>query len=399
MKPLYSIAYRFTGLVVFLAFIAHSSFGQCPNGSPSGGTAYDTIISIPTGATSKTIKFPKFNPVNGMLTCMRLCMSVTGVVDSLSFENNDVSASNIYTADYIRTDILSGPGIITPVMATISKHYDFNLSPSDGVTASGPDFGSVVRDTIQNPSSECRQINDSVTLSNFYGLDSLAYTYTSFGGVNIGSSPNASIGIATSAFVRFRLEYCTCPALVLPINVRSFDVNKLLSNKAELKWIGYDDPFANYHYETEVSRNAYSFTTFGILQKSDNGMDNPYSYNFEAPNGEPGEYYFRIKQVYSNGYVRYSNIQHITLESSDSPKFSVYPNPSNGIVGIKFDNRLAGQFDVLIYNAHGQMIVKKDLLITGSSYLEVARLNRGVYWVKLTDKKTQASSVNQLLIK
>lgn len=399
MKHLYSTLYK-TSLVVILALLIGSkSSAQCPNGAPSGGTFYDTIIQIPTGATSKTVKFPKFNPVNGMITCMRLCMSVTGVVDSLSFENNDLSSPNNYTADYVRTDILMGPGIVSPVMTSISKHYDFNLAISDGTPGSGPDFGSVVKDTIRNPSPECRQISDSVTLSNFYGLDSLAYTYTSMGGVNIGSSPNASIGIATSAFVRFRLEYCTCPAASLPLNIRSFDVNKLTASKVELKWVGYDDPYANYHYETEVSRNAYSFSTFGTLQKSDDGLDNPYSYNFQASNGEPGDYYFRIKQVYSNGYVRYSNIQHVKLESSESPKFYLYPNPSNGIVGIKFDNSIAGQFDVLIYNAHGQMIMKKDLVVNGSSYLEVAKLTRGVYWLKLVDKKTQASSVNQLLIK
>ena len=75
---------------------------------------------------------------------------------------------------------------------------------------------------------------------------------------------------------------------------------------------------------------------------------------YTAPNGEKGIFYFRIKQVYSNGYVRYSNIRQVTLGSPASVKFSIYPNPSTGIVGIKFDDSSGGHFNIRIYNAQGQ---------------------------------------------
>jgi len=89
-------------------------------------------------------------------------------------------------------------------------------------------------------------------------------------------------------------------------------------------------------------------------------------------------YYFCIKQVYADGYVRYSNIKHVILENSASPKFSVYPNPSSGIVGIKFDYTLGGHFNVLIYNTQGQMTVKKDIVVARcSSYRELGKLVPG----------------------
>lgn len=100
---------------------------------------------------------------------------------------------------------------------------------------------------------------------------------------------------------------------------------------------------------------------------------------FKALYGESGVYYFRIKQVYSNGYVRYSNFKRVALDNSASTKFSVYPNPSSGIVGIKFDNTLSGEFKALIYNTQGQMTVNKDVVVTqGSSYRELARLLGGI---------------------
>jgi hypothetical protein len=71
-------------------------------------------------------------------------------------------------------------------------------------------------------------------------------------------------------------------------------------------------------------------------------------------------------------------LSRVALENSAWTKFSVYPNPSSGIVGIKFDNTLGGEFKALIYNTQGQMTVNKDIVITqGSSYRELARLLRG----------------------
>lgn len=118
-----------------------------------------------------------------------------------------------------------------------------------------------------------------------------------------------------------------------------------------------------------------------------------------STNGESGSYYFRIKQVYSNGYVRYSNIQHVAMENSGSPKFSLYPNPSQGIVGIKFDNSSAGHYDIQIYNAQGQIIVNKAIVVGGSSYVQIGVLKGGNYWLRLTNKQSLESCVNQLIIK
>ena len=111
-------------------------------------------------------------------------------------------------------------------------------------------------------------------------------------------------------------------------------------------------------------------------------------------------YYFRIKQVYTNGYVRYSNIKQMELESSVTAKFSVYPNPSTGIVGIKFDNKMHGHFKIQIYNTQGQVAVEQDILVEpGSPYLQLGALVTGVYWLRVTDEKNLDSGVTQLLIK
>ncbi|MEI9910139.1 MAG: T9SS type A sorting domain-containing protein [Bacteroidota bacterium] len=204
--------------------------------------------------------------------------------------------------------------------------------------------------------------------------------------------------VLSSALVNFHFQYCTCPPVVLPLNIRQFNVTRLTADKAELKWSGYDEPFTNYYYEAEVSRDGVHFISIGVLPKNNSGTD-PYRIPYRAVNGETGTFYFRVKQVYPGGYSRYSNIKQVNLENSDFPGFTIYPNPSTGIVGIKFDNTSTGRYNIHIYNAQGQTMMKKDIAVAESSYVQVAALKSGVYWIKLTDVKSQLTRVNQLLIK
>lgn len=398
MKPLYSRFFRVTPLFSLLLFLISNTYGQCPDGQPAGQTAFDTTIATPGGITSMQLKFPKFDPSSGMVTCVRLCVTITGVVDSVSIENNSDAPE---TADvwYIRTDQITGPGLSTPLSNSVNQHYGtFLLDQTDGTVGSGPDFV-YIKDTVLNAVSNCTTISDSATIVQFYGSDSVAYTYDISAFTNVScTGGNYNSTVVTSAFVNFRFEYCTCPPVVLPSNINQFNVTKLTADKAELKWSGFDDPYANYTYEAEVSRDGHNFSSIGSFQKNTDNSD-PYRLVYRAVNGEKGIHFFRIKQIYSTGQNKYSNIKQITLENSDFPKFTLYPNPSDGIVGIKFDNILNGHFNIFIYNTQGQVMVKKDIAAMETSYIEVATLQRGVYWVRLTDVKSQLSSVNQLLIK
>ncbi|MFC0774485.1 choice-of-anchor E domain-containing protein [Terrimonas alba] len=380
-------------------FVSHKGLAQCPDGygAPTTSVAFDTSFAIPAGNTSMPVYLPKFDPSDGMVNCMRLCLTITGIVDSLSFENNQV-APHTYTASYSRTDMLTGPGLSTPIFNSDGKNYSFPLLGQDGVPGSGPDFGKVVNDTVLNAKSNCVTITNSGDLTQFYGHDSLLYNYTINAGVSISSGGNASIGIATSGQVNIRFEYCYCPAMVLPLNIRTFNVYKLTNQNVDLKWEADDDQ-SSYYYEVEVSRDGTNFLSIGTFNKNIETIS-PYKMTFTANNGETGTFYFRIKQVYANGYIRYSNIRQVVLESSAKTKFSIYPNPSKGIVGIKFDNKTKGIFKVLVYTTLGQMAVSRDLAVDfGSPYMELARLEPGVYWVRLTDKKSLETSVTQLLIK
>lgn len=384
-------------ILLMQTLLLNKSSAQCSGGHPGGTTAYDATISFASGITSMLVKFPKFNPEEGMVTCMRFCFTVGGVVDSLSFENTDLDNPHDFSATYGRTDIVTGPGLSGALFSSISKPYHFSLAKADGVPGSGPDFGKVINDTILG-STTCQTVTTESSLSEFYGQanDSVVYNYTITGGVNITSSANASIGIATSGFVRVRFEYCTCPSTVLPLNIREFYINKINAGKAELVWQGFDDPAADYRYEAEVSADGRNFTRVGTVPKNNTAA----AYKLPYTASRTGMHYFRIRQVYANGYTRFSDIRHINLESAGLPKFVLFPNPSNGIVGIKFANFVSGYLEIKVFNAQGQTLIAKQVEVENVNSLQVASLQqKGVYWIRVMDVNTKQSSVNQLLIK
>ena len=396
MKCLYK---TFVLLFLFFFILVSPDYAQCPDGQPAGGTAYDTTILLPAGLVNKEVKFPQFDPQSGMVTCVRLCVTIKGIIDTVALQNYS-SSNQIGSYTYDRTDQITGPGILSPLTSTANLNFSpFPLTAYDGTAGAGSDFYSSGSDTVLTRVI-CANISDSTTIAQFYGTDSVSYVYdVNASAIGIVPGGSSSTLVLSSALVNFRFEYCTCPASALPVSIYDFNINMLTENKVDLKWSGYDDPHINYYYEAEVSRDGNNFSSIGSVPKNTDSYD-PYKLMYTAPNGESGMYYFRVKQVYSNGYVRYSNIKQVVLESSATKKFLVYPNPSKGIVGIKFDNSLSGHFSVFIYNTRGQMTVKKDIVVAlGSSYMELARLVPGVYWLRLTDKKSLESSVNQLLIK
>ena len=394
MKNLYT-SFLF---LLFSFVLVSQSKAQCPDGQPAGGTAFDTTILIPAGIVAKEVKFPQFDPQSGMVTCVRLCVTIKGIVDTVALQNFSSSGqTGSYT--YNRVDQITGPGIPSSLTSTANLSFGpFPLTAYDGIPGAGTDFYSKGSDTVLNRVL-CANINDSATISQFYGVDSVSYFYdVNASAVGIVPGGSSSALVLSSALVNFHFEYCTCPAAVLPVNIYDFSINKLTNTKVDLKWGAYEDIYTEYYYEAEVSRDGNNFTSIGTISKN---LESPsYTLSYTAAADEKGIHYFRIKQVYANGYVHYSNIKQVYLENSVGPKFSIYPNPSSGIVGIKFDNSLSGHFDALIYNTRGQVMVEKEILVKpGSSYTEIARLVPGVYWLRLTNKQSLESSVNQLLIK
>jgi hypothetical protein len=373
---------------------------QCPYGGTPGTTAFDTTIKVGPGILTKQLKFSKFDPQTGMVTCVKLCVTIKGIIDTVAIENY---TSGPQTADYTysRSDTIRGPGIPTFLTSppTNLSFGPYPLDPFDGFYDSGPDLYTKGSDTVITKKL-CSNISDSTFIvTNFYGApgDSVTYDYSidaSATGTIPGGSGQAMV--RSSAVVNFHFEYCTCPAVVLPLNIRNLLVNKIADNEAAISWSGVEEQNASYRYVVEVSRDGYNFSDAGEVARN---SKEEYKYIYASRQNEKGAFFFRVKQVYSSGQTLYSAIKQVYLENSLPPKFTLSPNPSNGIVGIKFDNVGSGEMTLQVFNSRGQKVMQKDILVATTSYQQVGTLESGLYWLRLTDQKTQMSYVNQLLIK
>lgn len=396
MKKIY-ILFLIKCFFIILILFSHKSFAQCLTGYVPTGKAFDTTVTTGSGNYETFFKFPKFHPDSGMVTCVKLTMSITG--NNSMFLENHVSSPTGYNVSYNRKDTISGQGLSSPLTQQITKGYGpYNLAATDGVAFSGPDFVNTGTDVVLNNYSVSRTITDVNEIQNFYGLDSITYRYVIKAAATVAGSGDYLFSVSTTGFVNYKLEYCYCPPYVLPLGLKDFEVLKTGSNTAKLNWQSETDT-TNFYYEVQMSRDGKNFTASGIVQKT-TGIINPsYHFQYTIQNQEYGRYYFRIKQRYPNGYVRFSAIKSVDYENSFLSKVSLYPNPSAGIVGIKFVNISAGKLSVRISNIQGQVIVSKEFDVSGTDYKQIATLQRGMYWLKIMDVTSKESFVNQLLIK
>lgn len=382
-------------LLPLLFFLYGQSKAQCINGGAAGTAAYDTTVRFASGVTHKQIKFPKFDAQSGMLTCVKLIVTMTGIIDTTAFEN--LSDANItVTRTYNRSDAMAGPGLTPSLTNSFNGSRDFPLGPNNNVPNSGPDFYSSSKDTIMRQQM-VRTLTDSTEISSFYGTDSVAYDYDINVVANVTAGGDFFSYTRTSTLVNFRFEYCTCPISLLPLGLKNFSVTKTGNANAALRWEA-EPGSDNYFYEVEVSRDGSNFSKVNLLNKQTGTLAPIYQIGYAAKPNEYGRHYFRVKQQWLDGYYRYSDIRVVDFANPLFSTVSLYPNPTSGAVGLKFVSGKAGLYSVKISNAAGQMVVSKEIQVAETDLKQLALLQKGTYYVTITESLSGATCVQQLVV-
>ncbi|MGC4035330.1 MAG: choice-of-anchor E domain-containing protein [Chitinophagaceae bacterium] len=400
MKYFYSRFFIISFIIATSLFIIPAKVSaQCPVGYVPDGVAFDTTINFSSGRVSAVLKFPKFDPTQGMVTCAKLTMEMTGTLNALWLENYDASGKTA-NAYFTRHDTITGDNLPSPLLHDEADTYGpYSLGSYDGVPNSGPDYVSVPPGQIFTASTSFLITNLS-DLASFYGPagDSLTYNYNVDSRTTVDISGNWLGGVITTGSITYRLEYCYCPPQVVPINVYNFRASRISDEKAQLTWDAASDPLV-YYYEVEYSKDGSSFTKADIVEKQTGGSAS-LTYNYQFTKNDFNEkYYFRIKQHFSNGKSLLTDVKSVDFTEINPAEFSLHPNPSSGIIGIKFDKSTTGVFLVSITNAQGQILYFKKIEISDNNYRLVTSLQNGVYWISVTDAVGKKSFVNQLLIK
>jgi len=88
------------------------------------------------------------------------------------------------------------------------------------------------------------------------------------------------------------------------------------------------------------------------------------------------------------GHVRVYEGNILSVSENSNFKISLYPNPTKGLVNLKFNNSNSPQ--VLIYDITGKIVFKKQLsIINDSSQIDLSNFEDGVYMIKIQDGDQQ----------
>jgi hypothetical protein len=70
--------------------------------------------------------------------------------------------------------------------------------------------------------------------------------------------------------------------------------------------------------------------------------------------------------------------------------FELFPNPSNFNTNLKFEEM--GNYDIVVLNLNGKKIIEKSLEQVFEYSLDISSLNKGVYFVKVSNQNNIVST-------
>ena len=163
----------------------------------------------------------------------------------------------------------------------------------------------------------------------------------------------------------------TVPLLFIVIVFSSYKGHSQCPGGRVPKFIGYNTTIA---FGSDI----------GIIPKNMTKAD-PYKLKYTTINEQSGAYFFRIKQIYSNGHARFSDINQPELTSSGSRKFNFYQTPLIALLVSNLQIISTENYSSEFFNMQEQAIVNNEILISGDIGLSNCNVTKGVNWLKLMD--------------
>ncbi len=160
----------------------------------------------------------------------------------------------------------------------------------------------------------------------------------------------------------------------LPSKLASF--NAVVNNcVTSVRWTSTNElNFRN--YEVEYSKDGINYSSVSTV----NGLGNNSSYSANH-NPAQGKAYYRLKMVDMDGRAEYSGIIALNV-SCGKGSVLVYPVPTRDVLNVNITGADSKGTQATLYNQAGQNVLSRNLS-NGSNQLDVSRLARGIYQLRL----------------
>ena len=175
----------------------------------------------------------------------------------------------------------------------------------------------------------------------------------------------------------------------LPVELTSFSAI-VFEDAVKLKW-RTETEISNYGFEILRSTQIDNWDVLGFVQGHGNS-NSPKNYSFIDQSVSGGKYFYRLKQIDTDGQFEYSKIVEVDLNSPQQFQLSQnYPNPFNPTTTIKFSIPQSGNVKLTVYNLLGEEVAEliKGFWESGvhTVNFNASSLNSGVYIYELSTER------------
>jgi hypothetical protein len=180
-------------------------------------------------------------------------------------------------------------------------------------------------------------------------------------------------------------------AIVLPVDLLSFNAEVEGKKKGKLKWSAKEDiDFDGY----EIERSADNINWENIAFVPSSGQAETRHYQFIDQDPFKGSSFYRLKLVHANKPSKYSATRTIRIDDGEYATILLYPNPAVDMTSLQITGDVAGQTArINIIDAKGNRLSEEKLvLLAGTNTVSLAIRDvwqPGLYIVQVSiDEKT-----------
>jgi hypothetical protein len=262
---------------------------------------------------------------------------------------------------------------------------DADAFTSKSIFVTGVDLTDLKVTTRKNASfnSKTGEISVSPLSDGEIAYVQLSFNRISVQSIEVQSQPNAltvmTDPIVGNNFTSYK-EF-----MLLPVILRSFNLEKLSFDQVELKWEIENGDNITY---TEVQRSSDGIGFSTISGLSVTRATNYYKDLEEVPSGN---LFYRLKFTERSGGKSYSAILRISKGSASS-QINIYPNPAKDYISLQLKEQAKAITVTIIDNA-GRIVMTKSASNSSTLSFNLSNLPRGLYrMVALADGEKTAKT-------
>lgn len=250
-------------------------------------------------------------------------------------------------------------------------------------------------------------INPGTTWTSYIvPLSEFGWKYNTLGGAAV--SYNDMISFLTNIqVIKIRGDYSSittetdwfdnvliAPPMLLPIGLINFSCTTTAATTTQLTWNTISESTCSYFQVEKSFNNGYSFDSIGTVFAD--AFSNEIATYIFLDNDFTNSTYYQLKSVDIDGTVTYSDI--IFNEYHAQQQFTLYPNPTSGIIHIDAHASDLYKNTIVVYDI-AQHIVYAETQVseTNNKTLNLKHLIDGIYLMEITTINQKHNYLIQIL--